>query len=98
MAFQTRSTQAMVNRFKALFKVMAQYLHQQKVVTSITSPISKIYQYLAALMHVDDTYLYVFNDGSMSAQEVVIKSKKLLNAWHEDLKHTGGDLKLSKCY
>ena len=47
-------------------------------------------------MCVDDTDLYVFNDGSMSAQEVVIKAQKLLNAWHEALKYTEGDLKLFK--
>ena len=63
-------------------------LRQQKVVTSITSPISKISQLLAALMHVDDTDLYVFDDGSMRELEVVIKSQRLLNAWHEALKLT----------
>ena len=74
------------------------YLRQQKVATAITLPISKIHQFLASLMHVDDTDLYVFNDGSMSSLEVVIKAQRLLNAWHEALKFTGGELKLSKCY
>ena len=68
--------------------LLIRYLHQQKVVTSITSPISKILQYLADLLHVDDTDLYVFNDGSMRAQKGVIKSQRLLNVWHEALKHT----------
>ena len=49
-------------------------------------------------MYVDDTDHYVFNDGSMSALEVVIKAQLLLNFWYEALKFTGGDLKLSKCY
>ena len=58
----------------------------------------KISQLLSALIHVDDTDLYVFNHGSMRALEVVIKAQRLLKAWHEALKFTGGDLKLSKCY
>ena len=49
-------------------------------------------------MHFNHTNLYVFNDGSMCALEVVSKAQRLLNAWHEALRFTGGDLKLSKCY
>ena len=70
----------------------------KKVVTATTSPMSKICQFLAALMYVDDTDLYAFNDGSMSLLEVVIKAQRLLNAWYEAFKFTGGDLKFSKCY
>ena len=66
--------------------------------TSITSPISNLSQPLAALMYVDGTDLYVFNDGTMNALTVVIKAQILLNAWHEALQFTGGDLKLTKCY
>ena len=77
--------------------LIIRYLYQQKVVTAITSPISKICQYLSALLCVD-TYLYVFNDGSMIAQEVVIKAQRLLNSWNEVLKYTRGELKLSKCH
>ena len=73
-------------------------LYQQKVVTSFTSPISKLSQLLAALMYVDDTEFYVFNDGTMDASTVVSKAQNLLNAWHEALKFTGGELKLPKCY
>ena len=73
-------------------------LYQQKIVTSITSPISKLSQFLAALMHVDDTDLYVINDGFVCALEVVTKAQRLLNVWHGALRFTGRDLKLSKCY
>ena len=34
-------------------------LYQQKVVTSITTPIYKLFQLLAALLHVDDKDIYV---------------------------------------
>ena len=56
------------------------HLNQQKVVTSITSPMSKIFQFLSSLMYVDDTDLYVFNDGSMRVLKVVINAQQLLNA------------------
>ena len=49
-------------------------------------------------MHVDDTDLYVFNDRSMSSLIVVIKAQRMLFAWYEALKFTGGYLKLFKCY
>ena len=77
---------------------LSRCLYQQKVVTSITSPISKMSQFLAALMYVDDADLYVVNDGSICALEVVIGSQKLLNTWHESLRFTGCDLKLLKWY
>ena len=54
---------------------LIRYLLQQKVVTAIASPISKICQFLAALMHVDSTDVYLFNDDSMSSQEVVTKAQ-----------------------
>ena len=59
---------------------LIRYLHQQKVVTAITSPISKLCQYLAALLYVDDTDLYVFNNGVNSTQEIILKAQRLLNA------------------
>ena len=77
---------------------LIRYLYQQKVVSGFSSPISNISQLLAALMYVDDTDLYVFNDGSLDVSEVVLKAQQLLDAWHTALKFTGGDLKLSKCY
>lgn len=49
-------------------------------------------------MYVDATDLYVFNDGTMDAHIAVSKAQKLLNAWHEELRFTGGDLKLPKRY
>ena len=53
---------------------------------------------LAALIFVDDTNLYVFNSGSDTTEEIVLKAQCLLDAWHHILQFTGGDLKLSKCY
>ena len=49
-------------------------------------------------MHIDDTDICMFNDGFMCELVVVTKVQRLLNAWHEALRITGGDLKLSKCY
>ena len=49
-------------------------LYQQKVVTSVTYPISKLMQRLAALLCVDDTDLYVFNSGSENTTDAVEKS------------------------
>ena len=49
-------------------------------------------------MCADDTDSYVFNIGSGSTKGIVDKTQKLLNDWHEVLKLTGDDLKLSKCY
>lgn len=74
------------------------YFYQQKVVASVTTPISKLFKLLAALLYVDDTDLYVFNSGSDNNQDIVSKGKSLLHAWYEVLKVTGGDLKLAKCY
>ena len=39
-----------------------------------------------------------FNSGSDSEKDIVDKGQKLLNSWHEVLKVTNVDLKLSKCY
>ena len=59
---------------------------------------SKFIQILAALMYVDYTDLYAFNDGFMCTIEIVIKAQMLLNAYHEALRFIDRDLKLSKCY
>ena len=77
---------------------LIRYLYQQKVVSSLSSPISNVSKLLAALMYIDDTDLYVFNDGSLDVSKVVLKAQQLLDTWHTALKFTGGDLKLSKCY
>ena len=45
---------------------LIRYLYQQKVVTAVISPISKMSQFLAALLYVDDTDLYVFNNNQMN--------------------------------
>ena len=59
---------------------------------------SKFSELLAALLHVDDTCLYVLNSDSHITTEVVVKVQCLLNAWHNALKYTERDLKLAKCY
>lgn len=74
------------------------YLHSKNVTTQLRTPISGVLLPLAALMFVDDTDLYVFNSGVDTTRELVIKAQKLLDAWHNILKITGGNLKLSKCY
>ena len=66
--------------------------------TKLSSQIANVILSLAALIFVDDTDLHVFNSGSDTTEEVVMKAQRLLDAWHDILKFTGGDLKLSKCY
>ena len=61
-------------------------------------PLSGIVIPLAALIFVDDTDLYVFNSGSKTIEELVLKAQQLLDGWHFILKFTEGDLKLSKFY
>ena len=68
------------------------------MVTPLITEISGLFVPLIALLCVDDIDLYVLNSGSDSAKDVVDKAQKILNAWHEVLKVTSGDLKLSKCY
>ena len=53
---------------------------------------------LAALIFVDDADLHVSNSGSDAVEELVVKAQRLLDSWHNIVKFTGGDLKLSKCY
>ena len=77
---------------------LVRYLCSEKVTAAIISLISKSILLLAALVFVDNTDLCVFNLGIDNAEEVVIKAQRLLDAWHEVLKFTGGDLKLSKYY
>ena len=77
---------------------LVRYLCKKKVTTEITSPMSRVILSLAALIFVDDTDLYVFNSGTDSTEEIARKAQRLLDVWHEILKFTGGDLKLSKCY
>ena len=77
---------------------LVRHLCGKNVTTKLSSPIANAILPLAALVFVDDTDLHVFNSGADAAKEVVIKAQRLLNTWHEILKFTGGDLKLSKCY
>ena len=47
------------------------HLYQQNIVTSVTTPISKLFKLIATLLCVDDTDLYVFNSGSDNNQDIV---------------------------
>ena len=71
---------------------------QKKVATQLITPISGLLVPFAALFHVDDTDLYVFKSGSDSNKDIIDKAQNLLNSWHEVLKVTVSDLKLSNCY
>ena len=73
---------------------LIRHLYQQKLVTSITTPISKFFQLLTALLYVEDTDIYVFDSGYEITQDIVAKYQILLYAWNEALKFTGGDLNL----
>ena len=77
---------------------LVRYLYSKNLTTPICIAMSRAVLPLAALIFVDDTDLYVFNSGSENTEKVVIKGQQLLDAWHDILKFTGGDLKLSKCY
>ena len=66
------------------------------MVTQLITTISGLIVSLVALFRVDDTDLYVFNSGINSENDAVDKAQKLLNSWHEMLKVTGVNLKLSK--
>ena len=77
---------------------LVRYLCSKNLTTPICTPISQVVLPLAALIFADDTDLHVFNSGSDTTEEVVMKAQRLLDAWHNILKFTGGDLKLSKCY
>ena len=81
-----------------VYAFILRFLCQQKVLTTLVSPISKLTQLLVALRNVDGTDLDVFNIGDDSTQCVVIKVQHLPNDWHTELKVTGRDLKHSKCY
>ena len=59
---------------------LIRHLYQQKVVTSITTPISKSCQLLSALLCVDDKDLYVFNSGSDNTENIVAKAQRLLQS------------------
>ena len=65
---------------------LIRYLYQKKVVTTITSTMSKLCQLIAALLCVDSADLCVFNSGSDNTTEVVVKAQRLLNSWHDALK------------
>ena len=64
----------------------------------LVTPLSGLVVPLAALLHADNTNLYVFNSSCDSAKEVVQKAQNLLSTWHKVLKVIGSDSKLSKCY
>ena len=40
---------------------------------------------LAALIFIDDTDLYVFNSGSDTTEEIILKAQCLLDAWYHIL-------------
>ena len=55
-------------------------------------------KFLDSILHADDSDLCVFNSDFDNTQDILVKSQRLLNAYHEALKLTGGDLKLAKCF
>ena len=77
---------------------LVRYLYSKNVTTQLSTPISGIILPLVALMFVDDADLYVFNSGTDTTRDLVLKAQRLLDAWHNILTITGGSLKLSKCY
>ena len=77
---------------------LVRYLYSKNLTTSISSPITNMILPLVALIFVDDTDICVFNSGSETTEELVVKAQKFLDAWHHMLTFTGGNLKLSKCY
>ena len=64
---------------------LVQYLYSKNLNTYLTTPISKIVMPLAALIFVDDTDLYVFNSGSETTEEIVLKVQRLLDTWYHIL-------------
>ena len=77
---------------------LIRYLYYQTFVTAITSSISKLITFLASFLDVDDTNIYVLNSGFENTHKIVVKSQSLMNSWHKELKFTGCELKLDKCY
>ena len=77
---------------------LVQYLYSKNLNTQLSTPVSKIIMPLAVLIFINDTDLYVFNSGSDTIEEIILKAQRLLDAWHHILQFIGGDLKLSKCY
>ena len=77
---------------------LVQYLHSKNLTTDISSPITNMILPLAALIFADDADLYIFNSGAETTEELVVKARRLLDASHNILTFTGGNLKLSKCY
>ena len=47
-------------------------------------------------MYIDDTDLFIFNNGSESEQDITERAQKLLDTWRFVLQLSGGDLKLEK--
>ena len=77
---------------------LVKYLHSKKVTKQLLTLVSRIILLLATLMFVDDTDLHAFNSGTETDKELVTKAQKLLDALHNILAITGGNLKLSKYY
>ena len=59
---------------------LVQYLYSKNLNTHLTIPILKIVMPLAALIFVDNTDLYVFNSGSETTEEIILKAQHLLDA------------------
>ena len=53
---------------------------------------------IEAFTCIDGIDLYEFDEGGNSAEVLVVKIQLLLNAWHQVLKVTSRELKLSKYY
>ena len=74
------------------------YLYRLQLVPTSAIPITREEFQLIAQLFVDDTDLNIENNGKESKQQIIIRVQKTLNAWHEALNFTGGELKLEKCY
>ena len=57
-------------------------------------PIFRTVFSLADLLNVDDTDLNVLNLSNKPVSEAITEAQNILNAWHFDLKASGGDLNL----
>ena len=77
---------------------LVRYPYSKSIVIQLVTPVSNVLVLIVALTYLDNTDLYMFNEGDDSIEALVAKVQLLLNTWYEVLKITSRELKLSKCY
>lgn len=78
--------------------ILVRSLYSRGLTADMITPILRVVFKLAGQIFVDDADLNIMNNGCESEEAVLDWAQRILDTWHKNFQHTGGDLKAHKCY